>query len=75
MLPKEPPSTSDDDPRERLCRLVFDTFWFPAFHEPLPRYPAFRAYAFITRSYFTGCYPPRTFTVEYIRANHPRFMA
>lgn len=60
--------------RERLCRLVFETYWFPTFHQPVSRYPAFRAYAQITRSYFTGVYPPRMFTEPYIRIHHPRFL-
>jgi hypothetical protein len=65
---------SNSNPRERLCRQMFDTYWFPAFHEPVPRYHAFRVYSQITRSYFTGNYPPRMFTETYIRSVHPRFL-
>lgn len=66
-------------PRPRMMiPASVSVVWFstPSGSPHFTNFPAFRAGCyFITRSYFTGCYPPRTFTLEYIRANHPRFMA
>jgi hypothetical protein len=74
QLRKCPRALSTSDCREYLCQHIFSLFWFPAFHEPFPRYTAFRAYAKITRSYFTGNYTPRFFAQDYIKLHHPRFL-